>query len=170
MLGLVLRKLRTTLVFCLNEGKQAWVWKSPPTLLCDLQGYPGLLSHTSHKLPFSFLAGECHCEADRIWQLKCVPQGLRSTMSKILVILVDTDRLTPSCRPWKRKLCLPKHKTNKTAFYKGFCQVPSLFILHFVTLHQKSEYENSFPLFLFHFPFLIKNCPCFIGEKRYVNK
>lgn len=54
------------LVFCLNEGKQVEVEKTPPTFLCDWQVYLVLLFHTNHILYFPFLAEECHCEADQI--------------------------------------------------------------------------------------------------------
>lgn len=107
--------------------------KNPPTFLCHLQVYLVLLFHTDHKLYFSFLAEGCHCEADQVWQFKCVPRGLSSTMSKILVILVDTDSLTPSCSPWKRKLCCPEHRTNKTFFIKG--SVKCLFYLFCLLSH-----------------------------------
>lgn len=152
------------LVFYLNEVKQAWVWKKPPTFLCDLQVYPVLLFHTNHKLSFPFLAEECHCEADQVWQFKCVPQGLSSTMPKILVILVD-QTVWPQLQALEKEAVLLSHKTNKTHFYKGVRQGPFLFISPFVTLNQKSEYENSFLLFLLYFPSVIKKCPCFFGEK-----
>lgn len=87
-------------------------------------------------------------------------------MSKILVILVDTDSLTPQLQAREKEAVLPKHETNKTFFYKGNCQVPFLFISPFVTLNQKPEYENSFLLFSVYFPFLIKNLPRFTGEKK----
>lgn len=50
----------------------------------------------------------------------------------------------------EKEVVQPKYKINKTFLYiyKGFCQVSFLFILPFVTLSQKSEYENSFLLFL----------------------
>ena len=94
--------------------------KEPPGFSCYWQVYLVLLFHTNYILYFSFLAEGCHCEADQIWQFKCVPRGLSISAPEILVILADTDSLTPSCRPGKRKLCCLNRKQIRLFFFFFF--------------------------------------------------
>lgn len=96
----------------------------------------------------------------RAWVTQCQKLEWSCTMQTVW----------PPAAGLEKEAVLPKHETKKTAFYKGFCQVPFLFILPFVTVNQKSEYENSFLLFLLYFPFLIKNCPCFAGGLKKICK